>query len=241
MRSAATAIAALSASVGAVLTGCSSAPADAPPVVHIAEAAKPSPARALNQILPTVDELAGVLGVAGFMGQLVDGGPDMLLQSVSQTDASPSECLGTGYRLQKAVYQSSPVHGVASQSWAGGDASGPTASGFFGAVEFANPDAAQAFFADAADNWHRCNGETLALHQGERGAQGASRISTVMVDNRIVSAVVIHDDGSTAQRALGVGANRVVDVEVSKVAGAPNGAGDAVAVANLMLQKNGAA
>jgi hypothetical protein len=53
--------------------------------------------------------------------------------------------------------------------------------------------------------------------------------------------VVIHDDGSTAQRALGVGANRVVDVEVSKVAGAPNGAGDAVAVANLMLQKNGAA
>ena len=238
MRSTRSTIAALSAC--AVLAGCSSAPVDGAPVVHIAEAAKPSPSRALDQVLPTANELATILGTTGFMGQLVEGGPEMLLQGVRESEATPIDCVSAGYRLQKVVYQASPVRSVASQSWVGGDQNGPSYSGFFGAVKFATADDAQAFFATSADKWHRCNGQTLVLHQPEHGADGLSRITDVVVDGRDVSAVVLHDDGSTIQRALGVVSDCVVDVEVTNPSGAGDGgAQGAVRVANLMIQKIG--
>jgi len=223
-----------------VLAGCSSTPVDGAPVVHIAEAAKPSVSRALDQVLPTVDELATILGTAGYMGQLVKGGPEMLLQGVSESEATPIDCVSAGYRLEKIVYRASPVRSVASQSWVGGDQNGPSYSGFFGVVQFATPDDAQAFFAASADKWHRCNGQTLVLHQPEHGADGLSRITDVGVDDRIVSAVVLHDNGSTIQRAIGVASDCVVDVEVTNPAGdSGTSVSGGVGVANRMLQKIG--
>jgi hypothetical protein len=208
--------------------------------VRISEAAKPSVSRALDQVLPTTNELATVLGTAGFMGQLVQGGPEMLLAGVRESEATPIDCVSAGFRLQKIVYQASPVQSVASQSWIGGDQNGPSYSGFFGAVKFATPDDAQAFFAATADKWHRCNGQTLTLHQPEHGADGLSRITDVVVDSRIVSAVVLHDDGSIIQRALGVASDCVVDVEVTNPPGdSAGGSAGALGVANLMLQKIG--
>ena len=224
----------------AVLAGCSSTPVDGAPVVHIAEAAKPSVSRALDQVLPTVDELATILGTAGYMGQLVKGGPEMLLQGVSESEATPIDCVSAGYRLEKIVYRASPVRSVASQSWVGGDQNGPSYSGFFGVVQFATPDDAQAFFAASADKWHRCNGQTLVLHQPEHGADGLSRITDVGIDDRIVSAVVLHDNGSTAQRAIGVASDCIVDVEVTNPAGdSGTSVSGGVGVANRMLQKIG--
>ncbi|MCV7281279.1 sensor domain-containing protein [Mycolicibacterium flavescens] len=234
--------AAVTTAVGAcaLLAAACASPAGEPPVVRIAEAVAPSPDRTLDQALPTVEEMTSMFGAAGLMGQLVEGGPDMLLQGVREAEASPPDCVSTGYQLQKVVYQSAPVRSVVSQSWAGGDANGPSATGFFGVVQFADADAAQQFFAASADKWHRCNGKTLELRQPERGGDGSSRITDVGVDSSIVSAVVMQDAGSTVQRALGVAADCVVDVEISDAAG-PDGTGarDAVAVANLMLQKIG--
>ena len=227
-------------SAGAVLAGCSSTPVDGAPVVHIAEAAKPSVSRALDQVLPTVNELATILGTAGYVGQLVKGGPEMLLQGVNESEATPIDCVSAGYRLEKIVYRASPVRSVASQSWVGGDQNGPSYSGFFGVVQFATPDDALAFFAASADKWHRCNGQTLVLHQPEHGADGLSRITDVGVDDRIVSAVVLHDNGSTVQRAIGVASDCIVDVEVTNPAGdSGTSASGGVGVANRMLQKIG--
>ena len=161
----------------------------------------------------------------------------MLLQSVGQAEATPIDCVSTTYRLQKVVYQASPVSDVASQSWAGGDASGPSMSGFFGVVKFATPDDAQAFFAASAEKWRRCNGQTMVLHQPEHGADGLSRISDVVVEPTVVSAVVMNDGGQTIQRALGVASDCIVDVEITDMTG--DGARGAVGVANLMLQKIG--
>jgi hypothetical protein len=220
----------------AVLAACAPA-VHQRPVVHITEAAKPSLSRPLNEVLPTGDELTTALGVGpGFTGQLVVGGADMLLQSVGESEATPIECVSAGYRLQKVVYAASPVREVASQSWAGGDLNGPPLSGFFGAVEFATADDAQRFFAASADKWRRCNGQTMVLHQPEHGADGVSRITDVVVESTVVSAVVLHDDGSMIQRALGVASDCVVDVEIADV-DRGGGARRAVAVANLMLQK----
>lgn len=233
-----TAVAIVAAGACAMLAGCST-PHGAPEV-RIVEAVQRTPARALDQVLPTADELAGILGAGGFIGQLVEGGPDMLLEGVRAAEASPMDCVSAGYRLQKVVYEASPVRSVASRPWAGGDAGGPSVTGFFGVVQFGELDTARAFFAESADNWHRCNGQTLVLSQPDRGVQAASRIAEVAVDGRMVSAVVMHDDGSVVQRALGIGADCVVDVEVSDVSGpAATGASDAVAVADLMLQKIG--
>jgi len=227
-------------SAGAVLAGCSSTPVDGAPVVHIAEAAKPSVSRALDQVLPTVNELATILGTAGYAGQLVKGGSEMLLQGVNESEATPIDCVSAGYRLEKIVYRASPVRSVASQSWVGGDQNGPSYSGFFGVVQFATPDDALAFFAASADKWHRCNGQTLVLHQPEHGADGLSRITDVGIDDRIVSAVVLHDNGSTAQRAIGVASDCIVDVEVTNPAGdSGTSASGGVGVANRMLQKIG--
>lgn len=227
-------------SAGAVLAGCSLTPVDGAPVVHIAEAAKPSVSRALDQVLPTVNELTTILGTAGYVGQLVKGGPEMLLQGVNESEATPIDCVSAGYRLEKIVYRASPVRSVASQSWVGGDQNGPSYSGFFGVVQFATPDDALAFFAASADKWHRCNGQTLVLHQPEPRADGLSRITDVGVDDSIVSAVVLHDNGSTVQRAIGVASDCIVDVEVTNPAGdSDTSASGGVGVANRMLQKIG--
>jgi hypothetical protein len=236
MRSTALTVAALSACV--VLGACAAPAQDARPTVRIAEAVQPSPVRALDRVLPTAEELTDVLGYPGVMGQRVQGGPDMLLASIGEADATPADCVSPTYRLQRTVYDAGPVQSVASQSWAGGSFDGPPVSGFFGVVQFASEAAARAFFAAAADKWHRCNGQTLVLNQPDHGAQRTSRITDVTVDGRMVSAMVMQDAGSMTQRALGLAADCVVDVEISDMngLGGPQGA---AGVANVMLAKVG--
>ena len=56
------------------------------------------------------------------------------------------------------------------------------------------------------------------------------------VDGRMVSAMVMQDAGSMTQRALGLAADCVVDVEVSDL-NSLGGPQEASAVANLMLEK----
>jgi hypothetical protein len=222
--------------VCAVLAGCS-APVGGAPVVHIVEAAKPSASVPLEHVLPTIDELVVKLGIGGFMGPLALGGPDMLLQGVRESEATPAECVSATHRLQKVVYQAGPVRSVASHSWAGGDASGPSMTGFFGVVKFATPDDAQAFFASSADKWRRCNGQTMVLHQPEHRADGLSRITDVVIAPKVVSAVVMNDKGQLVQRALGLASDCIVDVDITDTAGSRGN--PAVDVANLMLQKVG--
>ena len=108
MRSPALMMGVLSASV--VLAGCGAPAADVP-VVRVAEAVKPSPVRALDHVLPTPEELAVVLGSTGMMGQLVEGGPDMLLAGVGESDATPADCVSPTYRLEKVVYRGQPGAG----------------------------------------------------------------------------------------------------------------------------------
>ncbi len=236
MRSTALAAAVLSACV--VLAACAAPAQDARPTVRIAEAVQPSPTRALEKILPSQEELAAILGSTGMMGQRVQGGPDMLLASVGESDATPAECVSPTYRLQRVVYDAGPVQSVASQSWAGGSFDGPPVSGFFGVVQFSSEADAQAFFAASADKWYRCNGQTVVLNQPDHGAQRTSRITDVTVDGRMVSAMVMQDAGSMTQRALGVVADCVVDVEISDI-NSLSGPRGASAVAGLMLDKVG--
>ncbi len=219
------------------LAGCSAAPVDERPVVRIVEAAQPSVVIPLGQFLPSTQELSATLGTGpnGFMGQLVEGDADMLLRSVGAAQATPVDCVGTAYRLQKVVYDASPVQSVASSSWAGGVFAGPPVSGFFGVVQMASGAGAHELFATLADKWRRCNGQTVVLQQPGQGAEEVSRISEVSFDQRVVSASVLHASTS-AMRALGVVGDCIVDVEITDPRSV-GGAQPAVGVAELILDK----
>ncbi|MGA5464694.1 sensor domain-containing protein [Mycobacterium sp. NPDC050041] len=225
-----------------LLAGCASP--TRPPVPTSAPPAPPTAARPLGAMLPTQEELAGALGIppAGFMGQLVEGGADMLLRGVDRTEATPVDCVSPTYRLQQMVYAESPVRSVATRSWAGGSVAGPSMSAYLGVVQFDTADEAQRFFAASAQKWRHCDGQTLLLQQPDRGAREQSMITDVAVGDRVVSAVVLHDAGDsdslTLQRALGVAGDCVVDVEITDLEDAKAaGADGAVHVADLMLDK----
>lgn len=224
-----------------VLAGCGGAPVDDRPVVRIEQAAKPA-AIPLGQFLPTADELSVALGTGpnGFMGQLVQGGADMLLGGVGNGEAVPLDCVSTAYQLQKSVYGASPVQSVASSSWAGGGFDGPPVSGYFGVVQMAGAGAAAEFFAATTDKWRRCNGRTVALQHAAPGAAEVSRISAVTFDQRVVSASVLHVSGAEGSppglRALGVVGDCIVDIELSDPR-AVAGTQPAVGVTQLILDK----
>jgi hypothetical protein len=224
-----------------VTAGCAGAPPDDRPVVRIMEAARPSTAIPLGQFLPDAAELSATLGTGanGFMGQLVQGDAGMLLQSVSDAQVTPPDCVSAAYRLQKIAYDGARVQSVASTSWTGGDFGAAPVSGFFGVVQLPSVANAQTFFATVTDEWRRCNGQGVALRQPAPGADELSRITDVAFDRRVVSASVLHaagGSGSPTFRALGVAGDCIVDVEIIDPRAA-GGAQPAVDVSQLMLDK----
>lgn len=224
------------------LAGCSGAPVDDRPVVHIAPAAQPAVAIALGGFLPTSEELSGALGTGpnAFMSPVVEGGRDVLLSSVGHAQVLPADCVGAVYRLQEVVYEASPVLSVAGTSWAGGGFDAAPVSVDVGVVQMGSPAAAQKFFASATDLWRRCNGQTVTMQQPGLGAGDLSRITDVALGDGVVSATVLHASSHTQSptglRALGVVEECIVEVEVVD----PRPAGDAraaVSVTELVLDR----
>ncbi len=222
------------------LAGCSGTPVDDRPVVHIAPAAQPSAAIPLAGFLPSAEQLGETLetGPNGFMGAVVEGGPDILLRSIGDAQAVPADCAGTPYRLQQVVYRDSPVLSVASTSWFGGGFDAAPVSGYVGVVQMGSPAAAQEFFATTTDRWQRCNGETVVLQRPGLGAGELSRITDVSFAGDVVSATVLHVSAGaqspTGLRAIGVAGDCIVDVEVLDPRSGANARG-AVAITDLVL------
>ncbi len=180
-------------------------------------------------------------GPNGFMGPLVEGDADMLLRNVGDAEAAPLDCVSTAYRLQKIVYDASPVQSVASSSWTGGGFDGPPVSAYFGVVQMASAAAAQEFFAATADKWRRCNGQTVALQHartgGRRGEQDLRGRRSMSGWSRPACCTRRPPRRSPpGMRALGVVGDCIVDVELSDPR-AVGGAQPAVGVAELILDK----
>ena len=224
------------------ISGCAAQPDDPRPTVRIAPAVQPAQAIDLGGFLPSPQDLATTLGTGpdGFMAPAVEGGPDMLLRSVGDAEATPADCVGAPYRLQHVVYRDSPVVSVASTSWSGGGFDADPVSAYVGVVQMGSAAAARDFFATTTDRWRRCAGQTVALQQPGLGTGELSRVTDVAFDDRVVSATVLHVSAGaqapTGQRAVGVVGDCVVDVEVVD----PRVGGDsraAVAVTGLVLDR----
>lgn len=235
MRAWAIVTAAVSAALTLACTSCTATVAGVPALATADD--PPSVTRPLDQVLPTAQELAQALGIGpgGLLGQLVEGGADTLLAGVDRSQATPEECVSVTYRLQRLVYGSSPVQAVATRSWAGGGTDGPSSSAFFGVVKLAGAADARRFFDAAARMWQQCDGQTVVLEQA--GVQASTRVTDVANGSRIVSAVLVRDGGGpTVQRALGVAADCIVDVEVTDHSGTA-GAEGAIDVAATIIGK----
>ena len=201
------------------LRACSSAPVGRAARRPHRRGREPSPSRALDQVLPTVRRTRHHPRTDGLHGPTRRG---WRRDAAAGRAANPSNARRLRQRRLPAAegrvpgepgaIRGEPVVGRRTIRTA------RRSQAFSARCKFATADDAQAFFAASADKWHRCNGQTLVLHQPEHGADGLSRITDVVVDSRIVSAVVLRDDGSTIQRALGVASDCVVDVEVTNVA-----------------------
>ncbi len=225
------------------MAGCAGAPVDNRPVVRIVEAAQPTAAIPLGHFLPTATELSTALGTGpnGFSGQLIQGGADMLLRSVGAGETSPPDCAGAAYRLQRAVYDGSPVQSVATNSWAGGGFDGPPVTGFFGVVQMTSAAAAQDFFAATSERWRRCNGATVTRHEAGDGGDELSRIADVTFERAVVSASVLRASAGTASptalRAVGLAGDCIVEVDLTDPRAAGQTARPAAGVAELILNK----
>jgi hypothetical protein len=145
------------------------------------------------------------------------GGPDLL-----QDDgpASSVGCLGVAVMLQRTVYQSARVQGVAVESWLHAARSVKVISVKEGVVSLPTGAAADALFAKFSEQWRKCAGTTLPLPGS--AVRLTAKITDVRDANSVLAATVSmgltvpsSDPAAILEgRAIGVRGNCLVEVEV---------------------------
>jgi PknH-like extracellular domain len=147
------------------------------------------------------------------------GGPDKLFEP--ENPVSSADCGGVTTMLQKSVYESADINGVAFESWWNNGDPAQVISVMEGLVALPTSAQAEALFARFSQQWQRCNGKTTTQQTGP--------ISTtnVISDIRVTNTVVAATNTATAvlpnmpplqptpqARALGVRLNCLVETEV---------------------------
>jgi PknH-like extracellular domain len=227
----------------AVLAGCTST------VDGTADRLKDAgPVRDLLTVLPDAAEVSRAVGnPLADNGSPVSGGIDVLPNGIrDDSAASPIECLGAVSPFMRVVYEGGDVRATAWQefvNYGGGQAvSGVNA----GVVAFASEGEAQRMFNEFAARWKACEGTTLttALHDPANTVL-YQQLTAVSVDGPVVSATVVNSDNQgdatfPTERAMGLAADCVVDVDVAVTAGPPaqkRAAGRAAGLVKAMLDK----
>lgn len=133
--------------------------------------------------------------------------------------ATPAECIGVVFMMQKIVYQSVPVQNVADELWTSDDHSSVKVDSVDeGVMSFPSPKDAAAAFAKFSAQWQGCDGTTLNVSSV---TSASNVISDVRIADSVVAAsVVMHPPEHSiltsvpVARALGVRGNYLVEVAV---------------------------
>ncbi|MEZ0350469.1 sensor domain-containing protein [Mycobacterium sp. pR1184] len=203
-----------------------------------------SPVVALEQVLPTDDEVTAAAG-----NPLMPEGPpqvgaiDVLPNGIrDDNDAAPIACIGATSPLLRVVYEKGLVRAVATQTYWNPDLSVPVFGVRAGVVRLASSTDAQRFFASFVPQWQRCDGTTVTMYTHDtENTELYSKVTDVKVDGPILSATVIswdnhHTPQSANEHAVGVESDVIVDVRVS--VGPHVEAGTrAIDLARVMLRK----
>jgi PknH-like extracellular domain len=204
--------------------------------------------RDLATILPSGAEVSRAAGnPLADNGSPVIGGIDVLPNGIRDNDAArPIECLGPVSPFMRIVYEGGDVRGAAWQEFANYGGGQTVSSVDAGVVEFASEAEAQRMFGSFVTRWQACEGKTVttALHN-PANTELYQTITDVTVDGAVLSATVLNSDNQgdatfPTERAIGVAADCLVDVDVAVTDGAPaqqRASGRAVSLVTTMQDK----
>lgn len=207
-----------------------------------------APLRDLVAVLPTDAQVSQAVGnQVDAAGPPVRGGIEALPNGIRDNSAAnPIECLGPASPFMRIVYETGEVRGVAWREFSHYGGSQTVSSVDAGVVEFTSDAEAQRMFTAFVRRWKTCEGTTVttALHNAS-GTELYQTITEVRVDGQMVSATVINSDNQRdakfpTERAIGLAADCVVDVDVAVTDGTTaeqRASGRASRVARIMLDK----
>ncbi|WP_445165965.1 sensor domain-containing protein [Mycolicibacterium sp. Dal123E01] len=185
------------------------------------------PVRDLITALPSGAEVSQAVG-----NPLVDneipaiGGIDVLPNGIrDNADANPIECLGPVTPFMRIVYEGGDVRRAAWQEFSNFGGGQAVSSVNAGVVEFGSESEAQRMFGAFVARWQTCEGKTVrSTVHGPANTELYQKITDVTVDGSVLSATVITSDnqGDAAfpiERAIGLAADCVVDVDAAVTGG----------------------
>jgi len=147
----------------------------------------------------------------------VDQLRDLLISDPTQVENF--DCLGVVEPVMQQIYRAAPVQ---SATFANDD------DLTYGAVALSSPAAARALFAKFSEQWKQCGGKTVVTHQ--QGSIFAQQITDVDVTGSPLTAAVLASSPDTTnppntwERALGLAADVIVDVNAPHDLGSPHSA-----------------
>ena len=175
------------------------------------------------------------------------GGLDVLPNGIrDSTTARPIDCLGPVAPFMRVVYEQADVRGVAWQQFSNYGAQEVVSSSDTGVIEFSSDAEAQRVFTAFVAQWKACDGTTVTTYtHNADNAELYGKVTDTTVVGPVLSATIINGDNQQnapfpTERAVGITADCIVDVDVAvtdgKPAEQPSGR-RAVTLAMVMLDK----
>lgn len=143
----------------------------------------------------------------------------------------------------RVVYEVGDVRRAAWQEFSNFGGGQTVSSVDAGVVQFASDAEAQRMFGAFVSQWKACEGKTVrSALPGPAGAEMRQKVTDVRVDGPVLSATVINSDNQSdasfpTERAIGMAADCVVDVDAAVTGGQRRPSGRAVSLAGTMLDK----
>jgi hypothetical protein len=224
----------------AVLSGCSSTVDGS-----AARADRTVVVRDLAEVLPTGAEVSRAAGnpLSDSAAPSV-GGIDVLPNGIrDNAAANPIECLGPATPFMRVVYEAGDVRRAAWQEYANFGGGETVSSVDAGVVQFASDAEAERMFGAFVSQWKACEGKTVrSALPNPAGAELRQTVTDVKVDGPVLSATVVNSDNQgdasfPTERAIGLAADCVVDVDTAVTGGQRRPSGRAVDVVTTMRDK----
>lgn len=154
------------------------------------------------------------------------GGIDVLPNGIrDDSDANPIECLGPVTPFMRVVYEGGDVRRTAWQEFSNFGGGQTVSSVDAGVVEFSSEVEAQRMFGAFVSRWKACEGKTVrSVLRSPANIELYQKITDVKVDGPVLSATVVNSDNQgdsmfPTERAIGLAADCVVDVDVAVTGG----------------------
>ncbi|MDH6245496.1 sensor domain-containing protein [Mycobacterium sp. OTB74] len=230
------------------LTGCS-----APLSGHATKAAGPAPARPIEQLAPTADEMSEALGSV-MKPALVRSSDAITLLPDGIGDTTPAACVGAKMGGMRQTYAQAPVTAAQTGSWDtstdGNMFPRPEFHVRVAIVELKTSAAASSLHRQFVSQWQQCQATPIVEHNvATVGSTFTDQITAVAEHDGLLTAIDmqstdnrydVHTDPQPIERAVAIAGRFLIDVDVDNTDGIPRNVippDHAVAVAKLIVSK----